>query len=166
MCLSCDGYSDEQIKRGIDLAIRTYGWSMSQIEDDLPWSYTIGLGESFGHPELVVLDLKLSAAAELLWAIVSMVEEDGCLDPGELKRLGVSVVPVHPRHLGSELFAQYSWYYDRAPEEGSFLQIIPPDHWFCECHRNSVRRLDTAVLPARPSLNRAERRHRAHRHRQ
>ena len=49
----------------LDLTIRTYGWQLHQITDDNPWSYTIGLLESYDHPELMVTGLELELTSIL-----------------------------------------------------------------------------------------------------
>ena len=39
MCLKCDGYSDEEIARGVELIIATNGWMVQGVEGDSPNSH-------------------------------------------------------------------------------------------------------------------------------
>jgi Domain of unknown function (DUF4262) len=157
MCLECDGYSFEQVMQVIDLDIRTYGWHHVLVEDAKPWSYTVGLRESFGHPELAVVDLELSAQVALVrWACES-IEDSGSIDEFERSALGVEIVTVHDAHLRSgEWFGTWHAFYDEEPPPGSFLQVLPPPGWECEHHRGRSRRLDLPGAP--PGGNRAQRR--------
>jgi len=158
MCLLCDGYSEQQVMQQIDLAIRVHGWQLTQVEDEhLPWTYTIGLLETYGHPELLVVDLKPDAEVALLQALVEIIQQHGSLPPDELGRRGLAVVPVHEAHLSTSLLASWSRYYGRCPAPGSFLQVLPPSSWFCECHAHAGRRFDR-VDPQPPPPNRAARR--------
>ena len=45
--------------RSLDLTIRAFGWQLHQITDSNPWSYTIGLLESYDQPELMITGLEL-----------------------------------------------------------------------------------------------------------
>lgn len=146
----------------LDLTIRTYGWSLAQIDDGpLSWSYTIGLTENYDHPELTIIGLELEAQSAVIHEIVEMIEETGGIDDHELEALGIELVEVHPDHLFGDRFATWSNRYERVPPAGTFLQIIPPPSWFCECHRHSMPRFDLPD-PNRTG-NRAERRHRKRR---
>lgn len=156
MCSICDGRSFEEVERGVDLSILIYGWHLAMVEASTPWSYTIGLTETFDHPELVVVGMELAAEQKLINMAVQLIERDGRLEPDEVAKRGVEVVSVHDRHLRDEWFGQWSNRYGTQPPAGSFLQIIPPTDWFCECHSHATRRLDRA--DARPIVNRAARR--------
>lgn len=129
----------------IDLAIRVYGWYFTQIEEDPPWSYTIGLLQSWNHPELVVMDLDHEPAAALLRWAVALIERHGRLEPAELAALGIEIVEVAAEHLEGDLFGGWANFYGGLPSPGLFVQIVPPPSWFCECHRGSIRRLDQAA---------------------
>jgi hypothetical protein len=157
MCLQCDGYSFEDVMRATDLDIRTHGWHHVLVEDDKPWSYTIGLRESYHHPELVVVDLDRPSQIELVqWACRS-IEECGSIDDIEARFLGIEIATVHDVHLASnEWFGSWHSFYGEQPPSGSFLQLFPPPSWECACHRGASRRLDRA--DGRPAGNRAQRR--------
>ncbi len=142
MCLRCDGYSEEQVMLAIDLTVRTHGWQLTQVEDERPFSYTVGLLQTFGHPELVVVDMKLDSAADLIGFLVRMLESNGRIDHEQLGTYGTELVTVHPNHLNGEWFGTWMRYYQSAPPPDGFMQVIPPPNWYCRCHQHSIRRLD------------------------
>jgi hypothetical protein len=61
----------------LDLTIRTYGWQLTQVTDTNPWSYTIGLTESYGHPELMIVGLELDLQNTVIRKIVDPIVETG-----------------------------------------------------------------------------------------
>lgn len=128
-----------------DMHIRVHGWSVAGVEEKRPWSYTIGLLESFGHPELVVTDMELASAHALINVVGGVVRDgDGTPDPEALAALGVQLVEVLPKHLRSHWFGSWSQFYGELPRPGDFLQILPPPGMFCECHQRTYRRFDRA----------------------
>jgi hypothetical protein len=138
MCLQCDGYSFEQSMLALDLTIRTYGWRLTQVTDTMPWSYTIGLTESYDHPELMITGLELEMQSSVIRRIVGPIEKSGTIDQNALDDAGITLVEVHPNHLRSDWFGTWSNRYGHTPPAGTFLQIVPPSDWFCECHQHSM----------------------------
>ena len=124
--------------RSIDLTIRAYGWQLLQITDTNPWSYTIGLLESYDHPELMITGLGFDTQNMVIRKIVDAIEKTGSVDHAFLERERVTLVEVHPNHLAGDWFGTWSNLYQRLPPPGSFLQIVPPSDWFCECHQHSM----------------------------
>ena len=168
MCLRCDGYSEEQVRRALDLTILTHGFAIQQVDSHRPWTYTIGLLEGFGHPELITVDLALDAQRELLAPLLSMITGTGALDPRWLTENEIEVVPVHEDHLASSLVAMWSDHYGRGPHIGTFLQVLPPASWLCAGHGHVLTRLDApgpgpASVAPHPQANRAARRARRRR---
>ena len=92
MCLECDGFSHEQVMRGLDLKIRTYGWALTQVDEGpSAFSYTIGLVESYGHPELIALDFDAKHHHPLIsWLVDDIVEH------GRITEAGVHDVAIFP----------------------------------------------------------------------
>ena len=70
--------------------------------------------------------------------IVDSIETTGSVDHAFLEREGVTLVEVHPKHLAGDWFGTWSNFYQRLPPPGSFLQIVPPSDWFCDCHQHSM----------------------------
>ena len=122
----------------LDLTIRTFGWQLTQITDTNPWSYTIGLLESYDHPELMVTGLELELQNVVIRKIVDSIEKTGNVDHAFLEDEGFTLVEVHPNHLAGDWFGTWSNFYERIPTPGSFLQIVPPSDWFCDCHTHSM----------------------------
>lgn len=158
MCLICDGYSEEQVMGAVDMHIRIHGYHLQLVEDDRPWAYTVGLTETFDHPELVVVGVELRSAEELIRIAVDVLKAGCDLDRG-LAQHGAHTAVVHERYLDGEWFGNWMRRYDgELPPPGSFLQIVPPADWFCDCHRDSCPRLDAPDQA--PFGNRAARRRR------
>ena len=158
MCLECDGYTFEQSMLSLDLTIRTYGWQLTQVTDSaMPGSYTIGLGESYDHPELVMVGVELDTQSAIIRKIVSMVETTGRIDTDDVESHGLTLVEVHRDHLHDHWFGTWSNRYGHLPPDGTFLQIVPPPEWFCSCHQTSWPRFDRPGRWRGPG-NRAERR--------
>jgi hypothetical protein len=145
----------------LDLTIRTYGWQLQQVTDTNPWSYTIGLTESYGHPELMIIGLELDVQNTVIRKIVDPIVQSGSVDHEFLERQGVTLVDVHPDHLAGDWFGTWSNFYECTPTPGSFLQIVPPPDWFCECHQHSIPHFELPG-PIRYG-NRADRRNRRRR---
>lgn len=167
MCLECDGFSHEEVMRGLDLKIRTYGWALVQVDEgSSSFAYTNGLVESYGHPELIVVDIDPVYQHALIKPLVDGIAASGRLPANLLAARGLRCVEVHADHLVSELFGQWANRYGHLPRPGQALQVVLPPEAYCECHAHAVRQLDRPgalppVVMQRP--NRAERRRRGHR---
>ena len=79
--------------RMTDLHIRVHGYSLVQVEAAMPWCYTIGLQESFGHSELVACGLEMSFEVELIRTVAGMVTTGG-VDYVRLAELEIGLAPV------------------------------------------------------------------------
>jgi hypothetical protein len=67
-------------------SVGRHGWHAIAVEgtqDEPPFSYTIGLCDRLGHPELVVLGLEARVAHGLLADVVSAIRSGRCYGPGE-----------------------------------------------------------------------------------
>ncbi|MEQ8719527.1 MAG: DUF4262 domain-containing protein [Acidimicrobiales bacterium] len=161
MCRICDGYSDEELTRELDLAIRVHGFTRVGVEnpDGTGWTYTIGLAENCGQPDLVCIDVEPDFQQRLVQAIAATVVETGSPpDARSLAQLDVELVQVHPRHLDGDLVNLWAERYRRRPGEGDFLQVLPGSSHFCACHARAARRLDDPRPVTTPGPNRAQRR--------
>ena len=129
----------------VDLHVRVHGWALIPVGDESdarrPWAYTVGLTETFGHPDLIVTDIRRESAVELIRRAVGWID-DGQLDPVELERAHVRAVQVHRAQLVRDWFAVWSRRAGRPPAPGEFLQLLPPPEWLCPCHRSGMTRLD------------------------
>jgi hypothetical protein len=60
--------------------IRKYGWHVVNVMSDEhapSWSYTVGLEQSYGHPELAVFDLPHAVAQPVLNVAASFIQKQG-----------------------------------------------------------------------------------------
>src|ERR1700730_18948710 len=63
--------------------INEYGWhAVNVIEDDNhpPWSFTIGLFETWDHPELIIIGRSRATSYEMLNTLVNEIETHSPLD--------------------------------------------------------------------------------------
>jgi hypothetical protein len=154
MCMECDGYSEEQIARWLELTILTHGWAVQGVEPsstDDPnggWAYTVGATASYGIPELVITDTDFSEAGHVLNWAVEKLRDGGTID--DLVADYILWVPVHDNHLDSGLFASYWDHYRTPPEPGWVIQLFPSNREHCaECVKASSTDLsDPNQLPA------------------
>jgi hypothetical protein len=169
MCFICDGESYEDHYQRVDEHIATIGWSLIGVESPpglagQGWAYTIGLIESFGHPELIVTGRQVVDAGRILNSLGELVRGGSRLKPGESARLGpnlVGVCAVDATHLERGRFAAWIDYYTHrsGPPSWEALQVICGDELCCWEHQRSAPRLDVGDIPAaRPGDNRETRR--------
>ena len=143
----------------LDLLIQVHGWALVQVEGDVTsWSYTVGLTENYGHPELAMTTVRLELQSAVIHRLVDDIVETGHLDLHLVAERELELVEVHPTRFVQEWFGTWSNRYERPPAPGGFLQIVPPASWFCECHASATPRLDRPGHG--PDGNRAPRRRR------
>ena len=112
--------------------VDTYGWHVAKIGGDdraPPWAFTIGLEQSFGHPEVLVFGMELELLHALLNQIGELVKHGRSFDPGEradglLEQNPPEFRSVDPRWQGA-FTGNAAWFY----RERSFrvLQCFWPD---------------------------------------
>lgn len=64
--------------RDTDRRIRKHGWTAIYVGDyaSAPtWVYTVGIDETLGQPELVIFDVPMESASELLWRAFHELKE-------------------------------------------------------------------------------------------
>lgn len=166
MCELCDGVSLETVMARTRERIDAFGFTMMMVEGPTPWTYTIGLLDSFGHPELVVTSLEPRRSGALLTSVVNRVRLGQRFDrPGACLEVSASVLrfgPVHPAQWRHGRFAMWQSFYDwvgHAPDELAVQVLLPADdgvhHQLLDCDPgHNVH-----------GLNRAERRRAARRRR-
>ena len=110
MCFICDGGTHEEFDEKVEDDIRVHGWSGIIVEpsaSELRYAYTVGLEQSRGHPELVVV-----GDAPLTFPVLSntaqYVMEGATILPGETLLTPAGVVTartVHPSRSEAGRFA-------------------------------------------------------------
>lgn len=162
MCVLCDGGTVEEWLDGTRERIEEHGFTMVSVDAKSPWTYTIGLLESFGHPELVITGVDPSAAQDLLRAFVAHIRSGDGFERGDVSLHGVPfrIGDVHPTQWVHGRFAMWVNYYgERGARSGELpptpvaVQILwpneddvfPPDRDFCDVHRNCQPLLSVLV---------------------
>lgn len=147
MCVLCDGGSEEDLLADEFVRIAIDGFVMIGVEGTPTWGYTIGLLQSFGHPELVVTGRPSSAQAHLIAHAVGRIKEGERFDvsspPVELCDCGpLTFGPVHDAQWEQGRFDWWLRYYAWAggePPSRQALQLLwsdaegrfPPHPDFC-----------------------------------
>ena len=167
MCDICDGYTHEEVLRATELHIIGHGWALQGVEPDPDrdgggWTYTVGLIESFAHPELVITDTDYQTAGEMLNALGEGVRAGD--DIRRMEPFGFTFRDVHPAHFENDLLNTWFNVYGRMPEPGMVWQVVLPDHCYCDHHRHRRTDLsDRDQFPSGIELNRNQRRARQRR---
>ena len=139
MCDICNGISIEEQFEKIEDDIDEHGFSLMAVEagpDHPPWTYTIGLVERFGHPELSLLGVPLAVAYLATSRLAERVVAGKRIEPGV--DVFVDGVRVHVGRVGEglwegDMFAMWHRYYDVwaddvAPPSPSALELVPCGH--------------------------------------
>jgi hypothetical protein len=180
----CDCPTDEEMFRSIDRWIDERRWQLIGVgygdpPSPVPWTYTIGLAEGYGHPELFTVGACCyTCSGSLLNALGDRVAagerfDEASREPIVVDDRGVDVElhlrPVEGRALVGDWFAMWHRYYWSKPYEGpplSVVQVVLPDRdgrfpWEPGC--DPVTALRQQVRDQPPSPNRAMRRRTRHR---
>lgn len=111
MCDMCEGRTLDQYLDRMRELVRTHGWALQSVHGRGPvgWVYTIGLIDSYGHPELLTIDTDIGRAATLLNHLGATIRDGTVLAPGPADADGaqVELVAVHPVHVCSDLMATW-----------------------------------------------------------
>jgi len=131
MCMRCNGYSLEEFRRHVDLTIRVNGYLIQQVADDLDgeWTYTLGVPESWGPPDLLIVDGPLEVQARLVTELITDVSDRGEIRPEVLEHLDIHLVPVHESHFASGIVGIWEDRQSRSATRGDFLQIRLGPAW-------------------------------------
>ncbi len=130
MCMLCDGSSIEEIEQRSDLIIQVYGFLLQQVESDRPWTYTVGMFESWGQPDLVMTEAPLAVQRKVVAALASDCESGGTISAELVAALDVELVPVHPCHFVGGLVAMWEHRYSMAAGVGDFKRVVLGASWF------------------------------------
>jgi hypothetical protein len=121
MCSICDGFSIEEVIERDAARIAEHGFMVQAVtgesgraDDPRSWSYTIGLLDAIGHPEMIVAGTDVETSTRVLvhlgqWAM----EDDERFEPGDGIELGPGVADVgavHAAHYGRNRGTFNMWY--------------------------------------------------------
>jgi Domain of unknown function (DUF4262)/Domain of unknown function (DUF4265) len=112
-------------------SVERYGWHLQMVVGDPlhpPWTYTIGLFTSFGHPELAMFGIGGNQATLLLNLMAERVQRGdrfvpGATDDGVLTEHQVRIAAVRPEWYAPYFGMAIDWYLDEFP----ILQVVLPD---------------------------------------
>lgn len=134
MCFICDGGTHDEYDAIVAANIEKSGWHLTGVEasgHNPGWVYSIGLIESFGHPELIVMgDCCMQCAAAQINDLGRLIKAgthctvDSAVcagHPGGPARFG----PVHGAHWKDRLGTWLNYYAPLGlPFQPSALQVI------------------------------------------
>jgi hypothetical protein len=111
--------------------INEFGWhAVNVIEDDdyPPWSFTIGLYETWQHPELIVIGRSRATAHKMLECLATQIENGSAPDfadhdPYPLLGIPCHFIEVNPRYY-SDYVGFALWFYRK--RRFPLYQIIWP----------------------------------------
>ncbi|MEY2458368.1 MAG: hypothetical protein QOG30_198 [Acidimicrobiaceae bacterium] len=176
MCVICDGGSEEDLLNDEFVRVAVEGFVMVGVESESPWIYTIGLLQSYDHPELVVTG-QAEEGAKLIVRVVDRIKEGqrfNAASPPTTLCCGCTIASfgsVHPEHWNRGRFEQWVRYYGfhgGEPAERMAVQVLwrdrndlfPTDPEFCPAHRGSCQPLldEAPRHDVHTGLNREQRR--------
>jgi hypothetical protein len=182
VCVICDGGNEEDLLASEFVRIAVDGFTAVHVLSDLPWLYTIGLVQSFDHPELVMTGVTENIGGHVMAQVLERVRSD--------ERFSVASPPVrlcdcstvafgavHPMQWERGRFDQWLEYYRWAGGElprRDAIQVLladttgrfPPDPEFCTTHRGTCQPLldDEPRHDVNSGSNREQRRRAKHGH--
>lgn len=128
--MECNGVDWNNIEQHIDLVIQIHGFIAQQVSGGKQlWTYTVGMSESWGHPELLCAGLTRDAQATLVGMLADDIEEFGGVRPATLDSLDIALVPIDERQFRNGLVASWEARYQRSAATGDFLRIVPGPSW-------------------------------------
>jgi hypothetical protein len=166
VCDLCDGLTDGALMARTFERITTNRFTMFSVDGPAPWAYTVGLVESYDHPELVVTGLNVESSSVLLSGIAERVKTGERFDDPNavayVRGASVRFGEVHPAQWLHGRFNMWFGYYDwrGLRLDPMAIQIHWPLEWVCPADR---RRHREPLLDHDPghdvnANNRAERR--------
>jgi len=182
VCIICEGGSEEDLLASEFMRLAIDGFTAVAVLADPPWMHTIGLLQSWHHPELVITGAPEERAGHVLAQLIERVRGgerfDASSPPAELCECStVAFSSVHPAQWDQGRFDQWRRYYDRfgsEPAERVAVQVLwqdregrfPPDPEFCPTHEGTCQPLLDGARrhDAHRGPNREERRRSKHGH--
>jgi len=113
-----------------------YGWHVLGVsadpgKTDPPFSYSIGLYYTFGHPEVVITGLPHKTAHSIINAVVERLQSVGPFVPNVRTGQVLEAHDIVMRQVSPELYPPYlgyaMWFYRDISSEFPALQVVWPD---------------------------------------
>ena len=165
MCEMCDAAPSPNVRTLLDAVRHGRGYYTVSVTGERQWTHTVGLLESYDHPELIVARCKSDIAVAVLSDLGEQIEKGAsffpCNPPAMAAGLAVTFGPVHAEQWNGRTFAIWHDHYRHAggadPEPDAVQVFLPPDV-FCPCHRHRQPVLANALTDIARVPNRTERR--------
>jgi len=134
MCVLCEGGTEDDLFFGQMLKIASKGFTVMAILGEPTWAYTIGLMQSFDHPELVVSNLPECCVSSILVPLTDRIRGGELFDesspPVALKWGTIRFGPVHHQQWDKGRLDSWLRYYRALGGEPPFeraLQVVWAD---------------------------------------
>ena len=132
MCSMCEGQTFEEAIDETAARIAEHGYTLQGVEPSPghhSWIYSIGLVANFGHPELIVVGLDVSRAADLMTCMADRVVEGKPHEPGDVLchdhgAVHTRIGRVHPGQLRRDWFNWWFSYYLTAGGDAPELRAL------------------------------------------
>lgn len=123
--------SEEDRRRTFASDVEEYGWHVILVPEDgegPAFAYSVGLFQTFGHPEIIIFGLNVSVMHEIIDGIAEQVKQgrrftDGEIASGILEGFDVRFCEVARRHYPEYLGCARRFYGD----DFTVLQCLWPD---------------------------------------
>ena len=113
--------------------ISEFGWHcVNVIEDDghPPWSFTIGLFETWDHPELIVIGRSRATSHEMLKTLATQIEDGDPPNLADREPYPLLGIPCHFLEVNPRYYSDYVgfalWFYRK--RQFPLYQIVWPNH--------------------------------------
>ena len=129
MCAICDGMSWEELERRMETAFSVFGWVWTGVEPEGSnpgWVYTVGLSESFGHPDILIRDGMFEAQCRALRYLATAIAEAVTDVEGLVAAAGLRMSTIHAAELCSDTLVDWEHRYGRRPERHELVEVHLP----------------------------------------
>jgi hypothetical protein len=125
----CSHPSADVILHGCAENIRHVGWHATGVLANPPFTYTTGLTETHGHPELVIAGVDSGMAHPILVTAVKMIEDGGRFTPGDRPEELITGYPMLVAEVPAAYREPFSFGVSTAHygREVPHLQLMWPD---------------------------------------
>lgn len=124
-CVSLD------LTASLDEKIKIFGFSIVSVFSDGEspgFSYTVGLTETYRHPEIIVFGLPQTVAASLFHSIVDTILDEGVVIETDVSYTKLANLPLEFSFVGMERAEPYMLACSaRYHEDFAVLQMLWPD---------------------------------------
>lgn len=129
MCKMCDGWSLDEVLADMAAIIRRCGWMLQGVESARPWTYTIGLAEGFGHPELLIVE-PMHEGGQVLNELGERIRHGSRFADGDrvvVQHREFELHLLHPDAIDDGVVGMWQSYYLDSPDPPplAVLQLVP-----------------------------------------